>query len=81
MGYHKINIEKGVFGEASKISEEYNEWLDAKNQDIAIMELVELSDMIGAMEGYIEKRFGMSIINLLKMSEATKSAFKDGTRQ
>jgi hypothetical protein len=44
------------------------------------MELVELSDLIGAINGYIEKRFNLNVSDLFVMSIATKRAFEDGTR-
>lgn len=47
MGYHTRKIEKGVVGEASKIREEFEEFMDAVEQNNRVMELVELSDMVG----------------------------------
>lgn len=55
-GYHINHIEKGVLGDFSKIEEEYYELKDAKEQKSKIMELVELSDFIGAIELYIKKQ-------------------------
>ena len=51
---------------------------DARKQDCAIMELVELSDMYGAIELYIEKKFGLTMDDLKTMSEVTQRAFKKG---
>lgn len=46
------------------------------------MELIELSDLIGAIKGYLDKYHkNYSINDLLIMSEATERAFKDGTRR
>jgi hypothetical protein len=72
MGYHKSKIIKGTLGEFSKIEEEFLEFKDACEQNIPILQLVELSDMIGAIEFYI-KKYNLS-------SELTKSAFQDGRR-
>lgn len=83
MGYHKNEIKKGVIGEVSKITEEYEEFLDALSQDQKIMQLIELSDLIGAIEQYILKMSNGSITleQLLSMKELTKSAFEDGSRK
>ncbi len=54
MGYHNTEIEKGVLGQVSKITEEYKEFMDAVEQDNSIMELIELSDLLGAIESYTE---------------------------
>lgn len=81
MGYHTKKIEKGILGEYSKIKEEFEEFQDAFSQNNPIMELIELSDLIGAIEAYALKNHNINIHDLVKMMEATKSAFKDGTRQ
>lgn len=45
------------------------------------MALIELSDMCGAISLYLEKHHpSINIEDLLVMSEATASAFQDGTR-
>lgn len=51
-GYHIKEIQKGVLGEYSKIIEEFEEYNDALEQNCKIMQLVELSDLIGALEHY-----------------------------
>lgn len=53
-GYHLTEINKGVYGQYSKVAEEMEEILDALEQDCAIMVIVEMSDMMGAMEAYYE---------------------------
>lgn len=80
MGYHKNKIPKGVLGEASKIDEEYLEFKDALETENPVMAMVELSDLLGAIDAYSRKRHNLSLTDLLKMTEATKSAFEDGTR-
>jgi hypothetical protein len=45
------------------------------------MALVELSDLYGAIKGYLAKHIpSMTMEDLRIMSEATERAFKDGTR-
>lgn len=53
-GYHLTDIPRGQFGELSKIREELDELQDAQDQGAKIMELVELSDLICAVRGYLE---------------------------
>lgn len=52
MGYHLRKIEKGELGKFSKVVEEFEEFLDALEQQNYIMALVELSDMYGAIEHF-----------------------------
>jgi hypothetical protein len=81
-GYHKREIKKGIIGELSKIYEEVEEIKDAEEQGIDIMLLVELSDMIGATQLYLEKYHpSITIEDLIKMSEVTQRAFKSGGRK
>jgi hypothetical protein len=80
MGYHTREIKKGEFGEFSKVQEEWEELLDARLQDGKILELVEIADLYGAIEGYLEKQYGMSMEDVAKMSHMTKTAFLEGKR-
>jgi phosphoribosyl-ATP pyrophosphohydrolase len=79
MAYHKTNIKKGVYGEFSKIKEEYQEFKDAHEQGDKILQLCELSDLIGAIEGYV-KKWNMSLQDVVDFSDKTQSAFKEGKR-
>jgi hypothetical protein len=81
MGYHKREIKKGVLGYFSKIREEFEELEDALEQDNPVMALVELSDMVGAIEAYTMKYHNIDIDQLLNMTRATQRAFKDGSRK
>jgi NTP pyrophosphatase (non-canonical NTP hydrolase) len=81
MGYHKVEIKKGIYGEFSKIIEEVDELTDAVEQDDKILQICELSDLIGAIEQYSESKFGLSLVDLKKFSDKTKSAFKEKKRQ
>ncbi len=78
-GYHKREITKGVFGEISKVQEEVEEYLDAKEQGILLMELQELSDIYGALEALCAS-YAITMEDLKKMSEATNRAFRSGKR-
>lgn len=81
-GYHLTEISKGKIGEISKIQEELDELKDAALQKSKIMELVELSDLIGAIELYLEKYHSETTIEDLKiMSDITKRAFINGHRK
>lgn len=81
MGYHIAEIKKGKFGDLSKLQEELDELKDCEDQQNKIMALVELSDLYGAIKGYLAKHIpSMTMEDLRIMSEATERAFKDGTR-
>lgn len=80
-GYHKRDIPKGVLGEESKISEEYLEFVDAFEQNNPIMQLVELSDLIGAIEEFAYGRFRVTLADLITMKNATREAFRSGHRK
>lgn len=80
-GYHIADIEKRTFGSAGKILEELEEFNDAQDQGCKIMQLVELSDMVGAIEGLLEREFpGFTLDDLIKMSNITRRAFRNGHR-
>lgn len=81
MGYHKNEIPKGKLGEFSKIKEEFLEAEDAIEQNNNVMLLLELSDLIGAIESYCVIKHNISLEDLLTMNKATKSAFTDGSRK
>lgn len=79
-GYHITHIPKGIIGQFSKIEEELAEAADAREQGCRIMELVELSDLYGALELYVQKSFGMTMNDLKNMSDITQRAFRNGRR-
>lgn len=81
IGYHVVEIQKGILGEISKIQEELDELSDAMNQDCKVMALIELADMLGAMDAFLKTHFsGFNINDLIKMSNITKRAFENGLR-
>lgn len=82
MGYHLKDIPRGQFGEASKIAEETAEFIDAVEQQVSVMALVELSDLIGAIRGYLHKHHPQTTLDdLVRMADVTQRAFEDGTRK
>lgn len=81
MSYHIEPIPKGVLGSSSKIMEELKELQDAERQGCKIMTLVELSDLIGAVDHYLVKNFpDMELRDLYIMAKITERAFKSGAR-
>jgi hypothetical protein len=81
-GYHTSPIRKGVLGKISKIREELDELEDAERQGIRVMMLVELSDLIGAIEHFLSASFPtMTLDDLVKMKNATERAFENGRRK
>ena len=81
-GYHISEIKKGTLGESSKILEEVYELIDAEKQEAKIMCIVELADIIGAIDLYIKhKKLGITLDDLRIMSEITKRAFISGHRK
>lgn len=82
MGYHKTKIPRGEYGELSKIKEEFLELMDANAQGAKLMILCELSDLIGAIDGYIKKyHTNITLEDLIQMMKSTQDAFNDGTRK
>jgi phosphoribosyl-ATP pyrophosphohydrolase len=79
VGYHIREIKKGKLGESSKITEEYQEFLDALEQNNKVMALVELSDLLGAIEAYVAK-YNLTLNDLIYMKNATRRAFESGHR-
>lgn len=79
MGYHKKTITKGTYGEFSKIREEFQELEDAYEQEDKILQLCELTDLVGAISGYANT-LGFTLDDLIKFNNKTTNAFKDGTR-
>jgi hypothetical protein len=72
-GYHVNKIPKGSYGQSTKIMEEVLELQDAEAQNAKIMALHELSDIIGAVHGYLREHYpDMKFEDLLTMSEITQ---------
>lgn len=80
-GYHLVAIHKGELGEISKIQEELDELQDAMNQGSRIMAAVELADLMGAVQAFMDKHLpGMTLQDLSTFSAITKRAFVNGRR-
>ena len=81
-GYHITKIEKGTLGESSKILEEIHELIDAEKQGCKVMAILELADLIGAIEAYLERHAkNIHLQDLIKMASITKRAFVNGLRK
>lgn len=80
MGYHKKEICEGVVGEFSKIQEEFEELSDAFEQNDKILQICELSDLIGAIEEYSLTKFNITLQDLIDFSNKTKEAFRENSR-
>lgn len=81
-GYHIKEIPNAEYGTFDKIGEEFYEAQDALEQGCAIMLFVELSDLIGAIEGFLEMNYpNITLNDLIKMENITKRAFTNGDRK
>ena len=81
-GYHITPIQKGTLGESSKILEEVHELIDAELQGCKVMAILELADLLGAIEAYLENtKYGVTLEDLRLMSSITKRAFLNGHRK
>lgn len=78
-GYHLRHIPKGILGQPSKIREELEELEDATIQGNRILQLVELSDIVGAVKHFAAK-LGTTLEECVAMADATERAFKAGER-
>jgi len=78
--YHTRHIPKGVYGELSKVFEEADELKDADEQGNPILVLNELADIVGAIDGFVNKYHGMDIEDVIKMMRLNEKAFKSGHR-
>lgn len=81
-GYHIRPIPKGKLGELSKVLEELDEATDAEGQNNPVMVLLELSDLLGAVDAYLQAKFNghITMTDLMTMASATKRAFDSGER-
>lgn len=80
VGYHVTNIERGEYGELSKVLEEVYEAMDAESQGSTIMFAVELADIYGALEE-VALRHNLTMADLKIFSDITKRAFINGVRK
>lgn len=81
-GYHETPIKKGHYGDLDKVYEEIDELKDAENQGNRLMVLMELSDVMGAIRGFLERHHPeMHLTDLIIMADATRRAFVTGARK
>lgn len=81
-GYHVTDIPRGVYGEPSKVLEEAFEFIDATKQKSHVMAILELSDLIGAIQAWLMLYHpSVSIDDLVTMSQITSRAFEAGERK
>lgn len=81
-GYHLTEIQRGEIGELSKIQEELDELKDATKQGVKIMQLVELSDLVGSINLYLAKYHpAIRLGDLEAMADVTARAFHNGHRK
>ena len=73
-GYHFKTIDKGEYGEFSKITEEFMEALDSHEQANPIQTLHELSDLLIAIDAYANK-YNMELPDLIEMASSTSREF------
>lgn len=71
--WHQKRIKKGVYGEFSKIEEEVEEAKDALEQKNHLMYLIELSDIIGAIEKIAENH-NLTLKDLIAFSNKVKES-------
>ena len=76
MGHHKVKIKKGVFGEYSKVREEFEELTDAVEQKNKILIICELADLVGAIEEYT-KSFNLTVKDLREFSNLNNKQNKN----
>lgn len=83
MGYHLRPIKvRGEFGTIEKMEEELDELREAMEQNNKILALIELTDLYGALRGYLETHFpDISMEDVKNMSDATRRAFLEGDRK
>jgi phosphoribosyl-ATP pyrophosphohydrolase len=81
MSYHKNKIIKGELKEFSKIVEEFSELVDAYEQGDKVLQICEMTDLIGAIGLYSKDKFNLTIEDLIDFSNKTKEAFKSGKRK
>ena len=68
--------------EYHQILEEVLELIDAEKQECKVMAIIELSDLIGAIEEYLRVNTkNISLRDLEKMAHITKRAFDNGHRK
>jgi len=79
MGYHIRNITRGTLGEWSKVSEEIEEIIDALEQNLKPMVLIELCDCLGALKSVSIKMGDFGFENYLYVSSTERNIYQSYT--
>jgi len=81
IGYHDMIIPKQPIGTLGKILEEVDELTDCCLSENKIMGLMELSDLYGAIDMYLQYNLPtITMDDLAKMNQITKRVFQNGVR-
>jgi hypothetical protein len=75
-GYHTQFIERGEYGQFSKIREEFEELKDAwETQENKVLAICELCDLYGAIEAFAQESLNMSMDDIIQFSDLTKEVY------
>ena len=75
-GYHTKRIDKGVYGDFSKVKEEFEELEDAwNNRKSVALTICELADLYGSMKAFAEKTLNIPMEEIVKFSELTDEVY------
>ena len=76
MGYHIRNIPRGTLGEWSKVSEEIEEIIDALEQNLKPMVLIELCDCLGAVRATLDSNDGFKFENCVYVTSTERNQYQ-----
>lgn len=76
MGYHIRNIPRGTLGEWSKVSEEIEEIIDALEQNLKPMVLIELCDCLGAVRATLDSNDGFKFENWVYVTSTERNQYQ-----
>lgn len=76
MGYHIRNIPRGTLGEWSKVSEEIEEIIDALEQNLKPMVLIELCDCLGAVRATLDSNDGFNFENWVYVTSTERNQYQ-----
>ncbi len=79
MGYHIRNIPVGTLGEWSKVSEEIEEIIDALEQNLKPMVLIELCDCLGALHIYSNHEEEFNFENWVYVTSTERNQYQSYT--
>ena len=76
MGYHIRNIPRGTLGEWSKVSEEIEEIIDALEQNLKPMVLIELCDCLGAIHSHANHEEEFNFENWVYITSTERNQYQ-----